>query len=137
MNYPECFQSENQFMEWRGLAIKSNLKSRASVCVDCTPEYKTQMLSEDRCAEPEVYFNIVSPPTSPYRKNLPGIHRLEDIGEMVGDFPEDRLRAMKNGSHPWGKGREFLSLKMPMQDDQQSAQMKAQLGAQMPQKRSI
>ena len=79
-------------MDWRRLANKSHLRSRASVCVDCTPQYKAQMLTEDRCAEPEVYFH-------------------DENGEMVGDFPEDRLRAMKNGSHPWGEGRMILKLK--------------------------
>lgn len=86
-------------MDWRRLANKSHLRSRASVCVDCTPEYKAQMLTEDRCAEPEVYFHLT--------KDLLNTRNVE----MVGDFPEDRLRAMKNGSQPWGEGRMILRLK--------------------------
>ena len=92
MNYPECFSSKKQFLEWKRLARASNLKSRASVCIDCTPEYKTRMMQEDRCSEPEVHFH-------------------DAFGEMVGDFHQDRLRSMNGGANPWGSGKKILAMK--------------------------
>jgi len=92
VNYPECFSSKKQFLEWKRLARASNLISRASVCVDCTPEYKTRMMQEDRCSEPEVYFHHVN-------------------GELVGDFPQDRLRSMDRGAYSWGSGKQLFMMK--------------------------
>lgn len=92
MNYPECFSSKKQFLEWKRLARASNLKSRASVCIDCTPGYKTRMMQEDRCSEPEVHFHYVN-------------------AELVGDFPQDRLRSMGSGQNPWGSGKKIFAMK--------------------------
>jgi len=50
------------------------------------------MMQEDRCSEPEVHFHGA-------------------FGEMVGNFPEDRLRSMKGGANPWGSGKKIFAMK--------------------------
>jgi hypothetical protein len=44
---PWCFDSHEQFTEWYQLAVRS--REAASVCDDCTPEFKARMKRERRC----------------------------------------------------------------------------------------
>ena len=46
---PDCFDSEHQFNLWKGEAYRA--KEQASICEDCTKEYKAKMVSQGRCHE--------------------------------------------------------------------------------------
>lgn len=93
MYYPECFTDEKQFLEWRRLARASSYVGISSVCMDCTPEYKTKMILQDRCSEPEVTFE-----------------RNED-GEFIGALPFERIQSIKAGRSKWGDGRRIFQIR--------------------------
>jgi len=46
-DFPSCFESEAQYQGWRTYALR--VKEAASVCTDCTSEYRTQMRQAGRC----------------------------------------------------------------------------------------
>lgn len=48
-HYPDCFESEYQFNLWKGEAYRA--KEQATICEDCTKEYKAKMMSQGRCHE--------------------------------------------------------------------------------------
>ena len=89
MNYPPCFESADQFTDWKKFARASAFDSAASVCADCTPEYKDRMMKEDRCSEPRVTFVMFH-------------------GELIGELPIDRIKQITSKTHPWGSGAKLL-----------------------------
>lgn len=94
MTYPACFKDHESFAEWRRLARASHLHAASSICVDCTPEYKTKMMIEDRCSEPEIVF------------------KRNEEGEVVGELPFDRIRFIKSGRSKWGDGYKIFQMKL-------------------------
>ncbi len=52
---PPCFETMAQFKEWRA-AAKACQTDRSDYCVDCTAEYKTEMMLQERCNKPETHF---------------------------------------------------------------------------------
>jgi hypothetical protein len=44
---PQCFETAEQFMEWRRANVGT--KEKAIVCEDCTPGHKRRMLDLKRC----------------------------------------------------------------------------------------
>jgi hypothetical protein len=56
--YPPCFNSKEQYAEWKSLAIKSHLKS-TFICADCTPEYQVEMIKAERCQAPDVNVRLL------------------------------------------------------------------------------
>jgi|DEB19_MinimDraft_3_1074340.scaffolds.fasta_scaffold15287_3 hypothetical protein len=54
---PACFSSQEQYEEWRELANKTTGLS-SGYCTDCTPEYKAEMLLQERCAHRNVEFGL-------------------------------------------------------------------------------
>lgn len=55
---PRCFNTQDQFRLWVGAsrACPDNQKPACGICTDCTPEYKQEMLLENRCEHPETRF---------------------------------------------------------------------------------
>jgi hypothetical protein len=58
-SYPPCFSSQEQYSEWKTLAVKSHLKN-TFICVDCTPTYQSAMIKADRCRAPDVNVKILN-----------------------------------------------------------------------------
>lgn len=55
--YPLCFDSKRQFVEWKATARLYPPPDGLSVCADCTPEYQKLMFKQCRCENPQVEFN--------------------------------------------------------------------------------
>lgn len=51
--HPACFPDAEGFRQWYLLLVLSGEHRRSGYCLDCTPEYKTQMMAEGRCEHPE------------------------------------------------------------------------------------
>lgn len=59
MEYPACFESEEQFSDWSAAAKQVYHYKHGRMtpyCTDCTPAYAAQMQREGRCEHPEVKF---------------------------------------------------------------------------------
>jgi len=52
--YPKCFDSLQQYLEWKELALQSIPTFRH--CEDCLPTYQLEMKNQRRCENPEVQF---------------------------------------------------------------------------------
>ena len=55
--YPLCFDSRNQYEMWKLAGLNTGGVS-SGICTDCTPEYKKEMLLQERCTEPSVKFGL-------------------------------------------------------------------------------
>ena len=91
MSYPACFDSEAQFTDWKKLARASNFHSLSSVCADCTHAYKDRMVQEERCSEPRVTFKMIK-------------------GELVGELPDELIKAISKGRYKWGTGGKIINI---------------------------
>lgn len=58
--HPTCFESAAQYRDYVTLMRQAAEPFDSSYCLDCTPEYKSQMLAEGRCNHPETRFVIWS-----------------------------------------------------------------------------
>lgn len=56
-HFPKCFDNYSQYRGWMWMR-KQCYDHKATVCTDCTPEYKAQMLIERRCIHPDTMFRI-------------------------------------------------------------------------------
>jgi hypothetical protein len=57
--YPPCFESKKQHDEYMWQMQKTNQPlDPLNYCLDCTREYKIQMLAEKRCEHPETIFVV-------------------------------------------------------------------------------
>lgn len=54
--FPPCFNSHQQYQDWRYYMRVSLEGLRLGVCHDCTPEYKMEMMCQGRCQHPETVF---------------------------------------------------------------------------------
>lgn len=57
--YPACFESEEQWLEFADLWKLSQPNVKMKMCHDCTPEWRDQMIRENRCAHPETVFVLL------------------------------------------------------------------------------
>jgi hypothetical protein len=57
--HPPCFESASQFSHWCMLLSLSGSHIRVGFCIDCTPEYKLEMMRQDRCMHPETQFIVL------------------------------------------------------------------------------
>ena len=55
-SHPACFESPDQYRDYIHLMRQSSNPKDTGVCMDCTPEFKTQMLEEGLCDHPETRF---------------------------------------------------------------------------------
>jgi len=55
--YPLCFDSRNQYELWKLAGLTTGGVS-SGICTDCTPEYQTEMLLQERCTDPTIKFGI-------------------------------------------------------------------------------
>jgi hypothetical protein len=74
-SYPRCFKNRAQFIAWVHAARIAN-PGPSGYCVDCTPEYKKEMLKADRCAHPAVLFRSFK------EDGVIGLRKLKDRKEM-------------------------------------------------------
>lgn len=58
-SFPACFEDSEQYHNWLMYLRMSKQNPNVGICVDCTPRYKLQMLSEGRCAHPETKFAVL------------------------------------------------------------------------------
>lgn len=70
--YPACFPSSRHFHQWLLLLQISGENKRVGYCLDCTPQYKMEMMSEGRCEHPETQFIV--------RRNSQDADQLEMVG---------------------------------------------------------
>lgn len=56
---PKCFDSQEQYDDWRRLAKLSLVGMASGACVDCTPEFQQRMIRQKRCENPHVEFRKV------------------------------------------------------------------------------
>ena len=55
--YPPCFESKEQHMNYLWTVVKVGLPlDENNYCLDCTKEYKEEMMCEGRCHHPETIF---------------------------------------------------------------------------------
>lgn len=54
--FPQCFTSKEQFTLWKEEAFRTTISITAGYCTDCTPEYQTKMIAQNRCAHTDVLF---------------------------------------------------------------------------------
>lgn len=57
--YPSCFNSADEYYQWRFLLQLSRENIRVGFCIDCTPEYKMEMMRQDRCEHLETQFIVL------------------------------------------------------------------------------
>lgn len=76
-SHPACFESAEQYRDYIHLMRQSSNPKDTGVCLDCTPEFKTQMLEQGLCDHPETRFVLWRNP-------------LEDCAEIVGVSCESR-----------------------------------------------
>lgn len=55
---PDCFNSAAQYRDWMHLNRQASQPRDPNYCLDCTPEFKEQMLTQGRCRHPETRFVI-------------------------------------------------------------------------------
>lgn len=55
---PLCFESALQYRQYVTLMRQAARPKDDGYCLDCTPEFKTQMLEEGRCSHPETRFAL-------------------------------------------------------------------------------
>lgn len=67
---PRCFDSDEQWAEWKNLARIANTR-KVKFCVDCLPPYRDAMIRQGRCAYPATAFVV------------------EQGGAIVGVRPDD------------------------------------------------
>ena len=72
MKYPQshqplCFRSFTQWLDWLHAARVAN-PGPNGYCLDCTPEYKKQMVAEKRCEFPLVAFRMLDGELVGWRK---------------------------------------------------------------------
>lgn len=77
-SHPACFESSEQYRDYIHLMRQSSNPKDTGVCLDCTPEFKTQMLEEGLCDHPETRFVVWRNPQ-------------EDSVEVVGISCESRF----------------------------------------------
>jgi len=53
---PKCFDSQEQYWNWKEQALGCHPLPAFHVCTDCTPEYKLEMMLAKRCENPHVEF---------------------------------------------------------------------------------
>lgn len=55
---PVCFENHGQYTDWIHLMRQSARPRDDGYCIDCTPDFKSEMLAQGRCAHPETRFVI-------------------------------------------------------------------------------
>lgn len=71
--HPPCFDSAEQFAQWRMLLARSGGGMRVGFCLDCTPEYKMEMMCQDRCTHPETQFIVLRDHQDPEEVSVVGV----------------------------------------------------------------
>ena len=56
---PACFESQEQWNQYRELAVQS-ARDGFTFCVDCTAEYRDKMKQANRCRYPRTEFEEVA-----------------------------------------------------------------------------
>lgn len=88
---PACFNSSEDYHEWKKLARRSCVHPKTSVCTDCLPEFQALMIECGRCENPEIEFKWV-----PVK-----INRRETVQEMQGYLPSvaDQIKRQQGEKH--------------------------------------
>lgn len=95
-SHPACFESPDQYRDYIHLMRQSSNPKDTGVCLDCTPEFKTQMLEEGLCDHPETRFVLWK-------------NGFENEVEVVGVSNQSRFwKRVQRGESilNWGDGEE-------------------------------
>lgn len=93
--FPPCFESYAQYTDWR-MFMRASLESmRVGICHDCTPEYKMEMMCQNRCQHPETVF----------------VTRTQRTGEM-------EMIGVAEGSLYWNSVQDGKLVLMEQDDDE-------------------
>jgi hypothetical protein len=84
-SYPACFNSSTDYTQWLYLLRLSNQHLRIGFCVDCTHQYKLEMLSEGRCAHPETKFAVLRNKKDPSEVEIIGVSSKSVYWARVDD----------------------------------------------------
>ena len=71
--HPQCFNSASEYHQWLFFLQLSNETLRVGFCIDCTPEYKMEMLRQDRCEHPETQFIVLREKNDANEVSLAGV----------------------------------------------------------------
>lgn len=82
-DYPACFNSSDQYREWKTLAFRSNLQS-FFICTDCTPKYQAEMIAARRCQDRYV--------------DVRALHKSEKENDIRQEVLQDTLETFND---PW------------------------------------
>jgi hypothetical protein len=86
--HPACFSSNDQYKEWKLLAIKSSYKS-LFICTDCTPEYQAEMIRVGRCEAPDVNVRLFQ------------LREMED--DLRREILQIKTKDLETFTDPWSK----------------------------------
>lgn len=56
---PDCFPTDDNWMEWYQKDYESGNKNPLNICLDCTPEYQAEMVKRGLCKKPKYNFNEI------------------------------------------------------------------------------
>jgi hypothetical protein len=88
---PACFNSVEDYAEWKKQARRSCVHPKTSVCTDCLPEFQALMIECGRCENPEIKFKWV-----PVKVN-----KWETVQEMQGYLPSaaEQIKSKQGEKH--------------------------------------
>ena len=91
--YPPCFESQEQHKNYMWSMARVGLPMDCNnYCLDCTRDYKVQMLAESRCKHPETIF-------VEWRNNYKSDDELK--GTLVSQLNEPDVLGISNLSRFW------------------------------------
>jgi len=83
--YPPCFRSKEQHSEYMWQLNRVNQPfDPANYCMDCTHEYKIEMLKEKKCEHPETIFVTWKSTHREPEEVLGKLHTLQDKPDIIG-----------------------------------------------------
>lgn len=80
MPCPECFDGSEEYAAWVAAAVDTGV---VSYCLDCTLEYKAEMMAAGRCEWPEVRFWFARAPGE-QEWQVVGVRDEKERREMEG-----------------------------------------------------
>lgn len=57
-SHPDCFHNATEYRQYVWLMRQADAPVDNGYCLDCSPEYKNQMMQEGRCEHPETRFVV-------------------------------------------------------------------------------
>jgi hypothetical protein len=101
--YPPCFESRVQYQDYMWQSHRTNQPhDPMNHCLDCTREYKIEMLKQKRCEHPETIFVVWR---SSHKKDRP-IGAILDEPDILGISNNSKFWETPAYDHVPGKPKE-------------------------------